>query len=324
MLVSVIVPAYNAATFIQESVRSALDQTHRELEVIVVDDGSTDDTAELASSIHDSRVRVLSAPHAGLSRTRNRGLQAARGEAIAYLDADDLWWPRKLEKQLAVLWEDGVVAVGCMVQNVSASGRVARRAWGQDPDGAEVQAAIRRAELLPFPISAWLFRTAVLRALRGFDETVGPVDDLDLMSRTAHCGRVAWVPEPLAGYRIHRGSILGRDDASLRLIGSYVRWRASARHQRPEMTLDEFRSRYPRTWGDRREDLGSIWLRRATADLLEHRYLTAAIYSLGVCAMLPGYAFRRAAALLRLKRHSSSGGAKIAAARRVSQPRRAD
>ena len=103
-LVSVIVPTYNRAQLCKEAVESALSQTYRDIEVIVVDDGSTDDTKEVVSSL-DTRVRYLFQANAGVSAARNLGLQSARGEFIAFLDSDDSWLPWKLQLQLKVLRE---------------------------------------------------------------------------------------------------------------------------------------------------------------------------------------------------------------------------
>jgi len=107
--VSVVIPCYNGADFVHDAVRSAIEQTHAPLEVIVIDDGSSDNSAEIAAAFGPP-VRVLRQPNQGESVARNRGMEEARGSWIAFLDADDLWRPRKLESQLALV-DDGVVAV---------------------------------------------------------------------------------------------------------------------------------------------------------------------------------------------------------------------
>ena len=108
MLVSVIIPAYNRAGTIERSVRSVLDQTVKELEVIVVDDCSTDQTESAVLQIHDSRVRYdRLGEQSGACVARNRGVDLARGELIAFQDSDDFWKPEKLEKQLYALKEYG-------------------------------------------------------------------------------------------------------------------------------------------------------------------------------------------------------------------------
>ena len=101
--VSVIIPAYNAENTIEKTIQSVLNQTHTDWELILIDDGSQDATVEIVSKISDPRIRVLSYPNAGVSTGRNRGLEQARGEFVAFLDHDDLWSPNKLESQLQAL-----------------------------------------------------------------------------------------------------------------------------------------------------------------------------------------------------------------------------
>jgi hypothetical protein len=100
-LVSVIVPAFNAATTVQETLRSVLAQTYANIEVIVVDDGSTDDTAATVAriAVHDARVRLERRPRCGVAAARNHAIGLASGEFIAPMDADDLWHPSKLQRQ---------------------------------------------------------------------------------------------------------------------------------------------------------------------------------------------------------------------------------
>lgn len=100
-LVSVIIPAHNAGPFVGDTISSALEQSWPDVEVIVVNDGSTDGTAAVLASFA-GRIRVIDQCHSGVAVARNRGAAAARGTWLAFLDADDLWLPHKLEVQLAL------------------------------------------------------------------------------------------------------------------------------------------------------------------------------------------------------------------------------
>ena len=104
-LVSVVVPAYNAAWSLDETLASVCAQTYRDIEVLVVDDGSTDATADVAAawSQRDCRVRLIRKPNGGVASARNRGLREARGVYVAPIDADDLWAPDNVERQVAAL-----------------------------------------------------------------------------------------------------------------------------------------------------------------------------------------------------------------------------
>ncbi len=99
-LVSVVTPLYNAERFVGATIRSVLDQTHEHFELLVVDDGSTDRSAEVCESFRDERIRVFRQENRGSCRSRNRAIALARGEFVAFLDHDDLWCPQKLERHL--------------------------------------------------------------------------------------------------------------------------------------------------------------------------------------------------------------------------------
>jgi glycosyltransferase involved in cell wall biosynthesis len=100
--VSVIIPTHNRASLVMEAVESVLSQTYRDFEVVVVDDGSTDDTADVLKP-HHGHVRYVHQPHRGVSAARNVGIQFAKGEFLAFLDSDDLWVKSKLEEQMTVM-----------------------------------------------------------------------------------------------------------------------------------------------------------------------------------------------------------------------------
>ena len=108
--VSVIMPAYNAGRFLEKAIRSVMAQTVTNWELLVLDDGSSDDTLIIAQRLAqaDSRIRVLpNECNMGVAKTRNRGLDLCRGEYVALLDSDDVWYPQKLEAQLALMRETG-------------------------------------------------------------------------------------------------------------------------------------------------------------------------------------------------------------------------
>ncbi|MBI3160119.1 MAG: glycosyltransferase family 2 protein [Chloroflexi bacterium] len=104
-LISVVMPAFNAAAFIGDAIQSALAQTYLRLEVIVVDDGSTDGTAQIVRDFAE-RVALIQKSHQGIAKTRNAAIAAAGGEMLAFLDADDLWLPEKLERQTSYLFSN--------------------------------------------------------------------------------------------------------------------------------------------------------------------------------------------------------------------------
>ena len=99
-LVSVVIPLYNCEKYILQSVQSILDQTYKRIELIIIDDGSTDSSLKIVKNIKDKRVRIITKQNGGLAQARNSGISEARGELIGFLDADDYWHPSKIERHL--------------------------------------------------------------------------------------------------------------------------------------------------------------------------------------------------------------------------------
>src|SRR3989338_9975584 len=110
-LVSVVIPTYNGSRFIKETIQSVLDQTYTNIEAIIVDDGSKDNTPDIVKSINDSRIIYIRQENAGVSMARNNGINISKGEYIAFLDHDDVWLPCKLERQLLLFKENPVIAM---------------------------------------------------------------------------------------------------------------------------------------------------------------------------------------------------------------------
>ena len=127
--VSVIMPAYNAGRFLEAAVRSVMAQTMPDWELLIIDDGSSDDSRAIAQALagEDSRIRFLpNEKNMGVSRTRNRGLELARGAYVALLDSDDIWLPHKLERQLARLEETSADICYCSYAIVDGAGQKCR------------------------------------------------------------------------------------------------------------------------------------------------------------------------------------------------------
>jgi glycosyltransferase involved in cell wall biosynthesis len=209
--VTVVVPAYNRAGVVGRAVRSALAQTLREVEVLVVDDASTDDTAAVVAAIEDPRVRLLRHDrNRGGSAARNTGIEAARGRYVAFLDSDDEWHPAKLERQVATLEERGDpwVAAYCGFRRVRTGWTSALRdvVEGLLPDGTEVVGKEGGAELVADSLrlefstggsSTLIVRTDVCRRMGGFDESFRRQQDWEFRNRLLREGSLAYVPGEL-------------------------------------------------------------------------------------------------------------------------------
>jgi len=199
--VSVITAAYNAAPFIEATLRSALDQTLRDLELIVIDDGSKDATAEVVARLasEDSRVRLISQTNRGLAATRNRGVLEARGALIAFLDHDDLWHPEKLALQAAALDADPAAAVAsCYSALLDEQHRCTGWRYGGDANG-DVYAEMLEWDMVSGG-SVALVRREALDAVGPFDESLPMRSDWDMWIRLARRYRFVTVPRTLVGY----------------------------------------------------------------------------------------------------------------------------
>jgi glycosyltransferase involved in cell wall biosynthesis len=205
--VSVIIPAYNYARFLREAIDSALAQTRPALEVIVVDDGSTDATPEVLSAYGD-RIRVLRQKNAGVAAARNAGIAAARGDSVAFLDSDDAWYPRKLELQLARLEADPALGlVHCGAATIDAEGRTLKTSTG-GMEGRVAEAILRldREVIMPQG-SSIVVPKRVAEEIGGFDERLPPSEDWDFCYRIAARYPIGYVPLVLVRYRLHGSGI---------------------------------------------------------------------------------------------------------------------
>jgi glycosyltransferase involved in cell wall biosynthesis len=208
-LVSIITPAYNAAEFLPATIASVLAQTWRDFELLLVDDGSTDETQQIARAWQraDPRVRILSRPHGGPSAARNTAIAKARGDYFALIDSDDLWHPTFLESQMAVFAERRPVDI------VTGNGyNLGGPHDGQpfNPVGSSPRELslldILESENAVFIMS--VFRRAVVERIGGFDERLPLNEDYDFWIRAAFAGFViVRNPVPLGDYRRRPNSI---------------------------------------------------------------------------------------------------------------------
>jgi glycosyltransferase involved in cell wall biosynthesis len=203
--VSVIVPTYNQALYITEALQSVLDQTFPDFELIVVDDGSTDETPEILAGYHDPRIRVVRQPNAGLSAARNTGLRESSAPLITLLDSDDYFFPDKLAVLSAYLDnhpEIGLVSGGTQI--VDQKGRPLRQVI-KTPRNVDLFGLLSGN---PFTPSAVMFRREWCERVGAFDETLRACEDWDLWLRMAYKGcAFAWVEWLVAAYRYHQGQM---------------------------------------------------------------------------------------------------------------------
>ena len=214
--VSVIIPTYNRAHLVGRAIRSVLNQTFQDFEIIVVDDGSTDNTEEVIKSFNDPRIRYIRhEQNRGGSAARNTGIRAARGEYIAFLDSDDEWLPQKLERQVNAFKSldetTGLVYTG--LRFVDHKGALV---WEQRPNlSGYIFHKLLRRNVIGTASSVMLRRDCLL--FTGlFDETLPSRQDLDLWIRIARQFKVFPIPEPLTVHYVHEQRITADLNAKIR------------------------------------------------------------------------------------------------------------
>lgn len=195
-LVSVILPVFNGELFVGEALESVLAQTWSPVELIVVDDGSTDRSAEIARAYPVSYVRQ---ENRGVAAARNRGIEAAQGELLSFLDQDDVWLRQKLERQVSALTRDpGAGICSCRFEMFLEPGHEIPP-WA---DAGLLDGSYRTAQ-----VGTLLVRRDVFDKVGPFDTSYSAANDTDWFLRTRDLGvRVAVVEEPLQRYRIHSGN----------------------------------------------------------------------------------------------------------------------
>ncbi|NJM48283.1 MAG: glycosyltransferase family 2 protein [Alkalinema sp. RU_4_3] len=236
-LITVVIPLYNGAEFIERTLRSVMAQTYGNLEILVVDDGSTDDSAQLVKALagQDDRIRLIPKPNGGVASARNLGIQRARGEWIGFVDADDIWDPTFIQKVVdrTVFCSDSVGVIYSWAQNINDR--------DQPIPGVHVAAITGNvyATLLCHNFlgnaSATVIRRSCLDRVGGYDSGLRAAqaqgcEDWDLYLRLAESYDYAVIPELLVGYRKLENSMSGDGHTMARSQG---------------IMLDKVRSRHP-------------------------------------------------------------------------------
>lgn len=206
-LVSVIIPCYNAAPYLAETIESALKQSYPQLEVIVVDDGSTDSSSQIIESFsHYANFVPLRQPNSGVSAARNMGIQQARGEFIAFLDADDWMYPDNISRKVDMLISTQTDVAYSRVEVCNEKLKPEYIADGADPANFDNEVFYFTPSPIHSPSSAVVKRSALDQA-GFFDTSLSTSADLDIWIRLSFGHRFARVNEPLVKYRLVPGSM---------------------------------------------------------------------------------------------------------------------
>lgn len=294
-LVSIVIAAYNAQSFIAETCQSGLRQTYAPLELIVVDDGSTDATSEIVRGLaaQDPRIRLIRQANQGVAAARNRGIEAAAGEFIAPLDADDLWDPTKIARQMEHMRAGGpdVGMVYCWWVWIDADGSVLDRSPRWRVEGRVLERLVE----VNFTGSASvpLYRRSTVMAIGGYSTTLRDkgcqgCEDWDLAIRVAERQALRVVPSVLVAYRRRAFSMSSACETM---------WRS-----RMEM-MGELNARQPRISARvLRRSQGQFALHLAGVEFWAGNYVQAFLWGLRARPLSLGFAVMPHAARLLLRR----------------------
>ena len=222
-MISIIIPAYDAEKYLANTIQSVINQTFTDWELIIINDGSTDGTLELINNFQDkdSRIKVFSYENAGVAHSRNRGIAEAKGEYIAFLDADDLWTPDKLEMQLKVLQKNSDASVAySWVDYIDEAGKFLYPGSHITVNGDAYSKLLINNFLENG--SNPLVRRDALAKIGNFDVNLPPAEDWDLYLRLALEYQFVVIPKPQILYRLCTNScsanIIKMETQALRVI----------------------------------------------------------------------------------------------------------
>ena len=204
--VSVIIPVYNCELYIAQAIESVLNQTYTDYEIIVINDGSTDNTYQVLQP-YMKKIRYFSQENKGLSATRNQGIKMAKGKLISLLDADDLFLYYKLQEQVAIFEAEpsiGLVQSGWRVVNEKGEKIEDVKPWHKSPE-LDLVTWLKWKATNP---SGMMFRKEWLERVNGFNEDLRRLEDFDIVIRLALAGcQATWFPKVAVCYRQHRGNM---------------------------------------------------------------------------------------------------------------------
>jgi glycosyltransferase involved in cell wall biosynthesis len=207
--VSVIIPTYNRANLIEKAIGSVLNQTYQDFEIIVIDDGSTDNTREIIRSFKDKRVKYVKKykKNKGSSVARNIGIKIARGKYFALLDSDDEWLPEKLDKQIKIL-QDGSPELGVVYSNlcyIDENGKNMNKLRNPKKEGYIYEDLL--GENYVGPPSTLLIRKECFHQVGLFDNLLNAMEDWDMWIRIAKYYRFSLIKIPIVKYRLHSNQL---------------------------------------------------------------------------------------------------------------------
>jgi glycosyltransferase involved in cell wall biosynthesis len=302
-MISVVMPAYNSEKFIGEAIESILQQTFTQFEFNIVDDGSTDRTAEIIDSYvsKDSRIKFIRSGHKGVSYAINLGVEHAKYDWIAIMHADDVALPHRLEKQImAARLNPRVIAWGSYSYHINQYGKILGLAKSGVSTEEEFLEYVSRGELIQVIHPTAFIRKQALLSVGGYDPSFLSCEDVELFDRLSTQGPILALPEVLVLYRIHGASNTMQRFFELRAFTRYIRERQCARLKGLKPSAwDEFKVKYDAAPALKRlrrqiDDMSQFYYRKFAVSIATGWYLRAIEFFALSALLNPRYAIPRA------------------------------
>lgn len=306
-MISVVMTTYNSSEFVREAIESTLNQTYRDFEFIIVDDGSTDDTCKIVLEYiaQDKRIRLIQAEHGGIAKAANRGIEAARYEWIARMDSDDVMMPDRLEKQVTaaqanphvILWSGHAIQINRKGKHIGLI------EMGPTTD-EEYQERLDNFMYLDLINPTTMMRRDLVLEVGGYSSAVKNVEDGELWSRLTRCeGTMRTIPEPLIYYRIHGNSVTVKKTAEQGRKADFIIARNKAWAAGDDLTWEEFAEQMRnepllKRLHRRMYDYGRTYYRAAGVHIAENRYPRAVLTMLMAAFCAPNFTISRILARL--------------------------
>jgi len=219
VIVSVIMPLYNMEAFLKTSIESVLEQTFSNFELIIVDDGSTDNSVQIVCGFSDKRIKYFKQMNLGVSSARNFGILNAQGKYCAFLDPDDIWLSNKLEIQITAMEKEEIACSGTLMSYLNLNSDF----FGVCGEDVSLkQEDVASGNLMPFALSSMIVRSDILNTVGLFNENFLAAEDHELLSRIANETEIYTIMQKLGGYRIHGQSLSNKKYMIQGILSMYV------------------------------------------------------------------------------------------------------
>lgn len=302
-MISVIMPAYNSEKFIEPAIESILNQTYKDFEFIIVDDGSTDRTPQIIAqyAAQDNRIRVIQGTHEGVGKAMNTALKAATRPWVAVMHSDDIAMPERLEKQIEAAQKDADVVIwGTDGYHINSQGNILSRFRVGPTTKEESRERRRTARIVQAIHPTVMLNRDVALKVGGYDESLKVCEDIELFDRMLVHGDLVTLTDLLMKYRIHGSSLAMTKYLAQAVYDRYVKARQLHRLETgEELSFEAFKAQDNQRptmtkFNQYRKSVAELWYRRAGMAYGEKQYLKTGAFLVLSALLRPMYPFKRA------------------------------